>query len=296
MRIQAVNNTNFNGLFRDKSRENGGNWRMEYSPYSWEYSNTGRMENKRHIDIMSSKLPDNEEIFERKSNGYESSRDILGTESYYKHSDGTMRKNITQVPAMNREDSLMVQNDKLNKFLMMKKHEMERLHTSALNSPNELSASRLNYDKYSSDVKKGYFSRTYSLESSYREMDKEFGRTQTLAKEAVDSFRKYVSLRDSAEDVESKINKNKSELALIDEAKKAGKLVDISKRDIYDPNKALWEAVSTDIKSASEKLLVLPHKTISIANLLRLVNPKEVFKASPQQIIGFVDNMIRNAL
>ena len=52
MKIQAINtNTNFKGLFTDKSAQNNGNWRMEYQPYSWESNNTGKMANKERIDI-----------------------------------------------------------------------------------------------------------------------------------------------------------------------------------------------------------------------------------------------------
>ena len=178
----------------------------------------------------------------------------------------------------------------------MKKLEMGKKYTAALNFPNTLAISANNYNTYSSDVKKGYFSRIYSLEGSYREMDKEFGNTQMIAKDAINTFKDYVTLRDSAEDVKDTIDKNKAELSLIDEAKKGGKLVDISKRDIYDPNKALWEAVSADIKAAAKKYLALPHKTISIETLLKEINPKNIFNIPPKQIIGYVDNIIRNAL
>ena len=39
MKINAINNTNFRGLFTDKSSQNGSNWKMEYSPYAWESPN-----------------------------------------------------------------------------------------------------------------------------------------------------------------------------------------------------------------------------------------------------------------
>ena len=92
MKIQAINtNTNFKGLFTDKSAQNNGNWRMEYQPYSWESNNTGKMANKERIDIYANMLPDNEEIY-TKNKGYyaETSGDILGTTSYYKTYDGRM--------------------------------------------------------------------------------------------------------------------------------------------------------------------------------------------------------------
>ena len=48
MKIQAINtNTNFKGLFTDKSAQNNGNWRMEYRrtagkaiiPEKWQIKN-----------------------------------------------------------------------------------------------------------------------------------------------------------------------------------------------------------------------------------------------------------------
>ena len=63
MKINAINNTNFRGLFTDKTAQNGGNWRMEYSPYSWESNNSSKMANKKKIDVYASSLPDNEEIY-----------------------------------------------------------------------------------------------------------------------------------------------------------------------------------------------------------------------------------------
>ena len=71
MRIQAINtNTNFKGLFTNKSNENGGNWKMEYQPYSWEKNadgDIGYMANKERVDVYASRLPDNEEIFTRET-------------------------------------------------------------------------------------------------------------------------------------------------------------------------------------------------------------------------------------
>ena len=295
MKIQAINNnTNFKGLFTNKSHENGGDWKMEYRPYSWESNNTSKMQAKQRVDVYASTLPDNEEIFETRYNGYESSRDILGTESYYKHSDGTMRKTITEAPAMNREESLKVQNNKLESFLQLKRHEMNTQSNFILNTPQELSDSAREYDRYSSDIKHGYFSRSYSLDSSYRQMDNEYSKTKDRGLGVVNAFKNYVKLRDSSEDVKRSIAQNTEELALIENAKKERKLIDISNRSIYDPNRALWEEVSSDIKAASEKTLVLPHKTISMKSLLKSINPANILQTTPTQVIHFVDSLIKN--
>ena len=78
-------NINFKGLFIDKSLENDGNWRMEYSPYSWETKNwniDSKMASQSCIDIYGNELPDNEKIYSAIENK-KSAKDILGTEFYY---------------------------------------------------------------------------------------------------------------------------------------------------------------------------------------------------------------------
>ena len=62
MKVNVINNTNFKGLFIDKTKENNGNWRMEYRPYSWEMKNDGEyiMAPQTEWDLFSDKLPDNE--------------------------------------------------------------------------------------------------------------------------------------------------------------------------------------------------------------------------------------------
>ena len=77
MKINAINNTNFKGLFTNKSSQNGGNWRMEYSPYAWESKNgweiDSKMANQSGIDIFGTCLPDNEKIYTEK-NGKKSAK------------------------------------------------------------------------------------------------------------------------------------------------------------------------------------------------------------------------------
>ena len=119
MKINVISNTNFRGLFTDKSAQNGGNWKMEYSPYSWESKNfklDSTMADQGDVDILGTCLPDNEKIY-TEQNGRKSAKDILGTEFYYEYDNGKVRKTITEVPAMNRQDSLRVYNSKLEKFL-----------------------------------------------------------------------------------------------------------------------------------------------------------------------------------
>ena len=294
MRIQAINNnTTFKGLFTDKTAENDGNWLMEYRPYSWENDNTSQKVNKERIDIFSRSLPDNEEIFIQDTYG-ESSKDILGTESYYKKSDGKMRTNIEDRPALNREESLKVLNRKLKNFVDMKIQKMSSLYDSVSKVPKEVLQNSYVHDDYAADIKKGYFARSHSLEYSSSRMSEIFNNTTDKAIQASKDFMDYVKLRDSADAVKDKIAANKEELSLIEAAKKDGKLIDISRRDIHDPNNALWKELSANIKAAAEKTLVLPHKTVSIKSLLKSINPENILNVAPMQVINLVDTLIRN--
>lgn len=158
MKIQAINtNTNFKGLFTDKSAQNNGNWRMEYQPYSWESNNTGKMANKERIDIYANMLPDNEEIY-TKNKGYyaETSGDILGTTSYYKTYDGRMRRTIDEMPSLNREDSLKVLDKKLGKFLEQKQELRKELEKQLTTRDANVTDAIKQYDHWSNQHQEGY--------------------------------------------------------------------------------------------------------------------------------------------
>lgn len=296
MKINAINNTNFRGLFTDKSSQNGGNWKMEYSPYAWESPNgynLSKMDIQRDIDIFGTVLPDNEKIYTDKY-GRKSAKDILGTEFYYEQ-DGKIRKTITEVPAMNREDSLRVYNSKLQKFLEMKSNKLASIAQTIIDIPNGFADMCSKFNERARDIKQGYFARSYTLEGSSNEMTTQFDNMTRSANKAVDEFKQYKSMRESMDFVKKYIAENDKEIELLSEKRNAGKLIDISKRDTYDPNKKLWQALQ-NIKEAVDKYVSLPHKTISVQEILNNIG-KDIKKADiPKIAIEYVDYLISNRL
>ena len=296
MQIQAINkNTNFKGLFTDKTSQNGGNWRMEYSPYSWEYKNgkISTMADQADLFIASSHLPDNEKIFETK-NGKMSAKDILGTEFYYQYEDGRMRKTITEVPAMNREDSLTVLSNKLGKFIEMKKEALRELQLKMSDLKGYIERDSMRFDNYSIDYDNGGW---FSIADNPRSENKAsmVYENNHIVRNALDMHKNiedYIKIRDSKDDV---IELQKSKLAernQLRDARLKGKLIDISRRDIYDPNKALWEAMH-NIKAAADKLIALPHKTISVQEILKAIGGKVKETDVPKLAVNYVDKLIK---
>lgn len=296
MKINAINNTNFKGLFTNKSSQNGGNWKMEYSPYAWEsrnWYNLSKMDAQRDIDIFGTVLPDNEKIYTENYNR-KSAKDILGTEFYYEQ-DGKIRKTITEVPAMNREDSLRVYNSKLQKFLEMKSNKLASIAQTIIDIPNGFADMCSKFNERARDIKQGYFARSYTLEGSSNEMTTQFDNMTRSANKAVDEFKQYKSMRESMDFVKKYIAENDKEIELLSEKRNAGKLIDISKRDTYDPNKKLWQALQ-NIKEAVDKYVSLPHKTISVQEILNNIG-KDIKKADiPNIAIEYVDYLISNRL
>lgn len=296
MKINAINNTNFKGLFTNKSSQNGGNWKMEYSPYAWEsrnWYNLSKMDIQRDIDIFGTVLPDNEKIYTDKY-GRKSAKDILGTEFYYEQ-DGKIRKTITEVPAMNRENSLKVYNRKLQKFLEMKSQKMDAIAEAIRNIPNGFYDMSSKFNERADDIKKMYIRRVYSLEGSSDVMLEQYNKMRNSAMNAVDQFETYKNLNESKDYVKNHIAENDKEIALLSEKRKAGKLIDISRRDIYDPNKKFWEALQ-NMKEATDKFVALPHKTISVKEILKKIGDGVKKADIPNEAIRYVDYLISNRL
>lgn len=298
MKINAISNTNFRGLFSNKSAQNGGNWRMEYSPYAWESKNgvdiDSKMANQFNIDIFGTCLPDNEKIYTEK-NGKKSAKDILGTEFYYEYNNGKVRKTITEIPAMNREDSLKVYNQKLNKFLEMKKEKAESMEKAVANATKNLDDDAEMFYSRADDLKNSYFGRSYTTEDSSRMMENKFNKVKDSLEDVTQQFKDYANLRDSSDKVKQHIYDNENEINLLSQKRKAGKLIDISRRDIYDPNKALWSAMQ-NIKEVAGKYVSLPHKTISVQEILKAIGSKAKSTDIPKLAIQYVDALIKNRI
>lgn len=285
MKIQAINtNTNFKGLFTDKSAQNGGNWFMEYRPYSWESNNTGKMANKVRVDEYASTLPDNEEIFTREKEHIESSKDILGTESYYKAADGTMRRTIIQGPSMNREESLEVLNKKLNAFLKLKQATRKTLEESFAPIFTNLNKESDGYNRASQRHQESIFGRSQER----ARMDVHKSGILAESYEMYQNIKDYIRLIASIDNVKEKKEKNITELALINRLKESDLFIDISRRDGDKPNEALIQALKNRVAAAA-KILCLPDGLISMDAILSKLDKD----ASVEEIVKFVERKIK---
>lgn len=293
MKIQAINtNTNFKGLFTDKSAQNNGNWRMEYQPYSWESNNTGKMANKERIDIYANMLPDNEEIY-TKNKGYyaETSGDILGTTSYYKTYDGRMRRTIDEMPAMNREDSLKVLDKKLGKFLEQKQELRKELEANFDRQTLAIRSSSDNYNIASYELDNTFWTK----KNIKNNMDNAARELKNNADIMYQNSQNYIKLMGSIDAVRQTKENGQKEIKQIEELRKSGKLIDISRRDIPNPNEALKQALA-DIRAAAGKFLCLPHKLMSMEEVLKIVNPRNLSSGYNNEIISHVEKLIKRTV
>lgn len=293
MKIQAINtNTNFKGLFTDKSAQNNGNWRMEYQPYSWESNNTGKMANKERIDIYANMLPDNEEIY-TKNKGYyaETSGDILGTTSYYKAYDGRMRRTIDEMPAMNREDSLKVLDKKLGKFLEQKQELRKELEANFDRQTLAIRSSSDNYNIASYELDNTFWTK----KNIKNNMDNAARELKNNADIMYQNSQNYIKLMGSIDAVRQTKENGQKEIKQLEELRKSGKLIDISRRDIPNPNEALKQALA-DIRAAAGKFLCLPHKLMSMEEVLKIVNPRNLSSGYNNEIMHHIEKLIKRTV
>lgn len=293
MKIQAINtNTNFKGLFTDKSAQNNGNWRMEYQPYSWESNNTGKMANKERIDIYANMLPDNEEIY-TKNKGYyaETSGDILGTTSYYKTYDGRMRRTIDEMPAMNREDSLKVLDKKLGKFLEQKQELRKELEANFDRQTLAIRSSSDNYNIASYELDNTFWTK----KNIKNNMDNAARELKNNADIMYQNSQNYIKLMGSIDAVRQTKENGQKEIKQLEELRKSGKLIDISRRDIPNPNEALKQALA-DIRAAAGKFLCLPHKLMSMDEILKIVNPRNLSSGYDNEIMHHIEKLIKRTV
>ena len=268
MKVNAITNTNFKGLFTDRTKENNGDWRMEYRPYSWETKKANKAQN----DIYSSKLPTNEEIY-TKEPGLEISEDILGTKSYIKDTRNgrdVLRIQIEDMPSMNYEDSLKVLDKKLEAFWEMKQDAMKDLKKPLENRDTYLFNLSHQHGEYVSDVRRTLGSHIYEKNERARGLEQEFDKVTKYAEDLGDSFENYTKLAESANDVRNQREHIREELNKIMEAKLKNNLIDVSRRDTEAPYTPLYKALQ-NIEKAKGKLVALSDRTITVENLLKAV-------------------------
>ena len=293
MRINAINNNlGFKGLFTNKSAQNNGNWLMEYSPYSWEANNTSKMANKQKFDIFDAKLPDNEEIYKKYSYLAENSTDILGTESYYVRDDGSMRRTITEVPAMNREESLKVQNKKLEAFLGMKNKKFLELKNNLCGTLDNITAAESKFDSYAAAMPTGVFASSSDRKYAAHGMYDEFDKVQKTAKGLYHDYNSYIYLKESADAVLAQKERNAKEINILNELRQSGKLIDISRRDLREANKPLVESFQLGFNALKAKFVCLPHKLMSMSEIIQSLGIHNLTAENKQMIVNCINRLI----
>jgi hypothetical protein len=281
MKIQPIS-TSFRGLFINRTPQGETTKQVYYRPYSWESNNTSKMALKEKVDVAASKLPDNEEIF---TDGMERaiSEDILGTVSYLRTYYGGHKDDfstIIQEPAMNREESLTVLDKKLNAFLGLKTCSSSGLKNSSIYFNGDINQATDEFFNYAHDQAKGFMDSMRSKSANRQGMIEQVERLVGDAKNIYNNFMEYVSLRNSMDTVERQRRDNLDEIKILKEARESGNLIDISRRDVYDPNRPLWNAFNE--MKAEGKIIALPHRTISVKDFLKIMN----LKIDAQNIAG----------
>ena len=287
MKINPISSHNsFKGLFVDKSKEVG-DWRMEYHPYSWETEK--RLSNglwdekksimavKEKIDFTSPKLPDNEEIYiPAKDSKPSISKDILGTVSYYEYpsniKNGEKGCDITVMEPLNREESVKVFMKKQEKFKEMKFDRLKEIRETLIqNKRREMGNKK---DKFWSNFSEigSISSLLNGSKSAASRIGNELSMDMYYYNNYIDE---YMNIAESLKELDDLQGTMKDELKLIGEAKQKGNIVDISKRHCPDPNKPLWDDLvnllkkNTDEILSSQKLVLLPHKSVKMVDLLK---------------------------
>ena len=296
MRINSIQNNNFQGKYIDRSNQNGGFWYMEYKPYSWESGNTSKMEQKQRLNVLAEELPNNEEIHSTtKSPGFvfgrESSKDLLGTEFAYNHCTEFLQEEkneVVPVKAMNLEDSLKVQNEKYEKFLVLKQIAKSKLESLFFISNGDISKS---HDKFLNSSKEydNHFIKTKQRKSVLDKNELELAqKALKLSKSIVE----YMQLNTSIKSVEEKKQKNLEILQQIEEAKNNDNLIDISRRDVKNPNKQLYIAMQNAEKFVNQ-VIALPHKIVSVKEVISLCGQNIESTEFSQRFLSFVDKLIK---
>lgn len=293
MKIQALNNTNFKGIFIDKTKENNGNWRMEYHPYSWEWNPNGKrgMAAQLEWDILADTLPDNEKKFEQKYKysqygGCETNRefckDILGTEFYYNDKkNDSIRKTITEMPPMTLEESLIVRNKKLYDFLYKKSIKAQELEKEFNTKNEEIKTEDYWYWHESKDYDKGFLERNNRKDVSKTNMDKYHKQSVLKAQELYNATQDYLKLKRSEIDVKREFNENKRMIEQLEKARKEGNLVDISRQTINEPLKPFYDALD-NLETAVKKIIAFPK---SIKTMSYFIEPHVKNGLNKEQII-----------
>lgn len=215
-----------------------------------------------------------------------------------------MRRTIDEMPSLNREDSLKVLDKKLGKFLEQKQELRKELEKQLTTRDANVTDAIKQYDHWSNQHQEGYeygqglwqksegMSR---MQTAKNHMDQNHAVVKNSLDSTADNAKNYIKLMGSIDAVRQTKENGQKEIKQIEELRKSGKLIDISRRDIPNPNEALKQALA-DIRAAAGKFLCLPHKLMSMEEVLKIVNPRNLSSGYNNEIMHHIEKLIKRTV
>ena len=215
-----------------------------------------------------------------------------------------MRRTIDEMPSLNREDSLKVLDKKLGKFLEQKQELRKELEKQLTTRDANVTDAIKQYDHWSNQHQEGYeygqglwqksegMSR---MQTAKNHMDQNHAVIKNSLDSTADNAKNYIKLMGSIDAVRQTKENGQKEIKQLEELRKSGKLIDISRRDIPNPNEALKQALA-DIRAAAGKFLCLPHKLMSMEEVLKIVNPRNLSSGYNNEIMHHIEKLIKRTV
>lgn len=290
MKVLPINRLNFKGELTDTSKD--GIWSVKYRPYSWEKPDDFFINNSKSFSLTDTKLPDNEWMLGKTEGSRVYTTDILGTALDYQErlcSDTRTVVPVNEVgPSMNLEESLMVLEKKLRAFLGLKEKRMLDIKKEIGEAESEFSEISQKHYKYAIDIHRSWGRHKFDKSERENGVLGSFNEVHYLVKSNLEKFELYTEIAESQKPIWQKINWIKTQLQAIRDAKTTDSLIDISRRDVENPNGPLKEALGC-IENARGKLVALPKKTIPVADIIKAIGKN----ITMEEVIKFVENIMK---
>ena len=133
------------------------------------------------------------------------------------------------------------------------------------------------------------------MQTARNYMDQNHAVVKNSLDSTADNAKNYIKLMGSIDAVRQTKENGQKEIKQLEELRKSGKLIDISRRDIPNPNEALKQALA-DIRAAAGKFLCLPHKLMSMDEILKIVNPRNLSSGYDNEIMHHIEKLIKRTV
>ena len=133
------------------------------------------------------------------------------------------------------------------------------------------------------------------MQTAKNHMDQNHAVVKNSLDSTADNAKNYIKLMGSIDAVRQTKENGQKEIKQLEELRKSGKLIDISRRDIPNPNEALKQALA-DIRAAAGKFLCLPHKLMSMEEVLKIVNPRNLSSGYNNEIMHHIEKLIKRTV